>query len=44
LFAESVRLSIRLGRTTLEDGRGNASFKRRHGLSPCPLDATLIRI
>jgi predicted N-acyltransferase len=44
LFTESVRLAIRLGRTTLEDGSGNASFKRRHGLSPCPLDATLIRI
>ncbi|WP_434445939.1 GNAT family N-acetyltransferase [Lentzea sp. E54] len=43
LFAESVKLAIRLGKTTLEGGRGNADFQRRHGLSPRPLDAVLIR-
>ncbi|WP_258951568.1 GNAT family N-acetyltransferase [Lentzea californiensis] len=43
LFAESVRLAIRLGLPTLEDGRGNAPFKRRHGLSPHHLDAVLFR-
>ena len=44
LFAESVKLAIRLGRTTLEGGRGNADFKRRYGLSPRHLDAVLIRV
>ena len=44
LFAESVKLAIRLGRTTLEGGRDNADFKRRHGLSPRHLDAVLIRV
>jgi predicted N-acyltransferase len=43
LFAESVKLAIRLGKTTLEGGRGNADFKRRYGLSPRHLDAVLIR-
>lgn len=43
LFAESVKLAIRLGKTTLEGGRGNGDFKRRHGLSPRPLDAVLIQ-
>ncbi|SDM46729.1 hypothetical protein SAMN04488074_1229 [Lentzea albidocapillata subsp. violacea] len=43
LFAESVRLAIRLGLPTLEGGRGNAPFKRRHGLSPRHLDAVLFR-
>ncbi|WP_439659809.1 GNAT family N-acetyltransferase [Lentzea sp. HUAS TT2] len=44
LFAESVRLAIRLGKSTLEGGRGNAAFKRRHGLSPRHLDAVLHRV
>ncbi len=44
LFAESVKLAIRLGKTTLEGGRDNAAFKRRHGLSPRHLDAVLIRV
>ena len=44
LFAESVRLAIRLGKSTLEGGRGNAAFKRRHGLSARHLDAVLHRI
>ncbi|SFR28204.1 hypothetical protein SAMN04488564_11352 [Lentzea waywayandensis] len=44
LFAESVRLAIRLGKSTLEGGRGNEAFKRRHGLSPRHLDAVLHRI
>lgn len=44
LFAESVKLAIRLGRTTLEGGRGNADFKRRYGLSPRPLDAVLTQV
>ncbi|MFD5830843.1 GNAT family N-acetyltransferase [Lentzea sp. NPDC060358] len=44
LFAESVRLAISLGKPTLEDGRSNAGFKRRHGLSPRHLDAVLFRI
>lgn len=43
LFAESVRLAIRLGKSTLEGGRGNAAFQRRHGLSPRHLDAVLLR-
>ncbi|MEU0879316.1 GNAT family N-acetyltransferase [Lentzea sp. NPDC005914] len=43
LFAESVKLAIRLGKTTLEGGRGNADFQRRHGLSPRHLDAVLIQ-
>jgi predicted N-acyltransferase len=43
LFAESVKLAIRLGKTTLEGGRDNADFKRRYGLSPRHLDAVLIR-
>jgi predicted N-acyltransferase len=43
LFAESVRLAIRLGLPTLEGGRGNAAFKRRHGLRPHHLDAVLFR-
>lgn len=41
LFAESVRLAIELGRPVLEGGRSNATFKRRHGLTPIPLDAYL---
>ncbi|MEV6239732.1 GNAT family N-acetyltransferase [Lentzea sp. NPDC051838] len=44
LFGESVKLAIRLGKTTLEGGRGNSDFKRRHGLSPRHLDAVLIRV
>jgi predicted N-acyltransferase len=44
LFAESVRLAIRLGKSTLEGGRGNEAFKRRHGLSPRHLDAVLHRV
>ncbi|MET9628586.1 GNAT family N-acetyltransferase [Lentzea sp. NPDC006480] len=44
LFAESVKLAIRLGKTTLEGGRDNADFKRRYGLSPRHLDAVLIRV
>ena len=44
LFAESVRLAIRLGKSTLEGGRDNAAFKRRHGLRPCHLDAVLHRL
>ncbi|WP_191296194.1 GNAT family N-acetyltransferase [Lentzea cavernae] len=44
LFAESVRLAIRLGKSTLEGGRDNAAFKRRHGLSPRHLDAVLHRV
>jgi predicted N-acyltransferase len=44
LFAESVKLAIRLGKTTLEGGRDNAAFKRRYGLSPRHLDAVLIRV
>lgn len=44
LFAESVKLAIRLGKTTLEGGRGNEVFQRRHGMSPRHLDASLIRI
>ncbi|MFS8099540.1 GNAT family N-acetyltransferase [Lentzea alba] len=43
LFAESVKLAIRLGKTTLEGGRGNDDFKRRYGLTPRHLDAVLIR-
>jgi predicted N-acyltransferase len=43
LYAESIKLAIRLGKNVLEAGRGNAGFKRRHGLSPRPLDAALIR-
>lgn len=41
LFAESVRLALRLGRPILEGGRSNEVFKRRHGLVPRPLDAYL---
>ncbi|USX52740.1 GNAT family N-acetyltransferase [Lentzea sp. HUAS12] len=44
LFAESVKLAIRLGKSILEDGRDNAAFKRRHGLRPCHLDAVLHRV
>lgn len=44
LFAESVKLAIRLGKTTLEGGTDNADFKRRYGLSPRHLDAVLIRV
>ena len=43
LFAESVRLAIRLGVQTLEGGLDNAAVKLRHGLRPRPLDAALIR-
>jgi hypothetical protein len=43
LFAESVRLAIRLGKQTLEGGLDNAAVKLRHGLRPRPLDAALIR-
>ncbi|MET9226454.1 GNAT family N-acetyltransferase [Lentzea sp. NPDC003310] len=43
LFAESVRVAARLGKSTLEGGRGNAAFKRRHGLGPRHLDAVLLR-
>ena len=39
LFGESVALALRLGRRTFEGGRGNETFKVRHGLSPLPLDA-----
>ncbi len=44
LFAESVKLAIRLGKPTLEDGRSNAVFKQRHGLSPRHLDAVLFPV
>lgn len=44
LFAESVRLALRLGKPTLEDGRSNAAFKQRHGLSPRHLDAVLFPV
>jgi predicted N-acyltransferase len=44
LFAESVKLAIHLGKSTLEGGRGNGVFKQRHGLSPHHLDAVLIRV
>ncbi|MEV6715839.1 GNAT family N-acetyltransferase [Lentzea sp. NPDC051208] len=44
LFAESVRLAVRLGLPTLEGGRGNAAFMRRHGLRPHHLDAVLFRV
>ncbi|MDX8028712.1 GNAT family N-acetyltransferase [Lentzea sp. BCCO 10_0856] len=44
LFAESVKHAISLGRTTLEGGRGNAVFKKRHGLRPHPLDAVLFQV
>ena len=43
LFAESVRLAIRLGKPVLEGGRSNAAFKQRHGMSPKHLDAVLVR-
>ena len=43
LYAESIKLAIRLGKTVLEGGRGNSEFKQRHGLSPRHLDAALIR-
>ncbi|MFI6095466.1 GNAT family N-acetyltransferase [Lentzea sp. NPDC051213] len=43
LFAESIKLAISLRKPVLEGGRSNAAFKRRHGLSPRPLDAVLIR-
>lgn len=43
LFAESVKLAVRLGKRVFEGGRGNEVFNRRHGLSPRPLDAALIR-
>ncbi|MFD4671340.1 GNAT family N-acetyltransferase [Lentzea sp. NPDC058450] len=43
LFAESVRHAVRLGKTTLEGGRGNEAFQRRHGLRPRHLDAVLLR-
>jgi hypothetical protein len=39
LFAESMALALRLGRRIFEGGRGNATFKLRHGLTPRPLDA-----
>lgn len=44
LFAESVKLAIRLGKSTLEDGTDNADFKRRYGLSPRHLDAVLMHV
>jgi hypothetical protein len=43
LFAESVALALRLGRPIFEGGRGNQTFKRRHGLSPLPLYAYVRR-
>ncbi|WP_154697564.1 GNAT family N-acetyltransferase [Lentzea guizhouensis] len=43
LFAESVRLAIKLGKPVLEGGRSNTVFKQRHGLSPHHLDAVLLR-
>lgn len=43
LFAESVRLAIRLGKPVLEGGRSNGDFKQRHGMSALPLDAVLVR-
>jgi hypothetical protein len=43
LFAESVALGLRLGRRTLEGGRSNETFKRRHGLAARPLDAYVRR-
>jgi predicted N-acyltransferase len=43
LFAESVRLAIRLGKPVLEGGRSNGAFKQRHGLSARHLDAVLVR-
>ncbi len=42
LFAETVDLALRLGRPTLEGGRGNPRFKLRHGLTPRPLDACVV--
>ncbi|MFY1636205.1 GNAT family N-acetyltransferase [Solwaraspora sp. WMMB335] len=44
LFAESVRLAIRLGRPILEGGRSNDVFKRRHGLTARRLDAYVVRL
>ena len=32
-------LALRLGRAVFEGGRGNETFKVRHGLTPLPLDA-----
>lgn len=43
LFAQSVALALRLRRPVFEGGRGNETFKRRHGLRPRPLDAYLRR-
>jgi predicted N-acyltransferase len=44
LFAESVKHAVHLGKTTLEGGRGNEVFNKRHGLRPQPLDAVLIEV
>jgi predicted N-acyltransferase len=43
LFCESLALALRLGRPVFEGGRANDTFKRRHGLTPRPLDAYLRR-
>ena len=43
LYAHSVALALRLRRPVFEGGRGNETFKRRHGLLPRPLDAYLRR-
>jgi hypothetical protein len=43
LFAESIALASRLGRQFFEGGRGNETFKRRHGLTPIPVYAYVRR-
>ena len=42
MHAAFVERAIDLGRSTLEGGRGNGDFKRRHGLSPLPLAAMVL--
>lgn len=42
LYTTSVAQALAEGRDTLEGGRGNHVFKRRHGLTPLALDACLL--
>jgi predicted N-acyltransferase len=44
MHAAFVSLAVKLGRSILEGGRGNAAFKEPHGMRPLPLDAVLLPV